>query len=219
LGSPITPEYNAPRWGSGGGAASKQAFNTDFTEKKVKPRIYTEKGCATWQHPACVVEVLFILCVNPWLNLLLGEICVKRLLAFSLPGSQRASTIPSTQCVLGSMQLLWLRLRLAEPRGQPDGAPMIAQGFDAHSSIRTPAAAGMPEVEAEADFNMIEAASCSRYQFLPRDLHLYAARIAAAEFKAELFKWLTVTVCAAGILFNAIVIFGTLVRVGVSLHH
>jgi hypothetical protein len=26
-------------------------------------------------------------------------------------------------------------------------------------------------------------------------------------------------VCAAGILFNAIVIFGTLVRVGVSLHH
>lgn len=61
---------------------SKQAFNTDFTEKKIKPRIYTEerpRNMGTIVH--AFSEYFNILCANPWLNLLLGEISVKRLLA------------------------------------------------------------------------------------------------------------------------------------------
>ena len=55
-------------------------FNTDFTEKKIQPQIYTEKGRVT-RVTSCVCSWidLDILCINLWLNLLLGEICVRML--------------------------------------------------------------------------------------------------------------------------------------------
>lgn len=96
---------------------------------------------------------------------------------------------------------------------------MTALGFDAHSRIKAPIASGMPEVKADADFKKFDAASCNRYQFLPRDLHLYAARIAAAESKTTLFKWLAAAVCVAGIVCNAIVVFSTVLHIGNSLQH
>jgi hypothetical protein len=61
---------------------SKQAFNTDFAEKKIKPQIYTEeRPCNMGTIVHAFSEYFNILCANPWLNLLLGEISVKRLLA------------------------------------------------------------------------------------------------------------------------------------------
>ena len=66
---------------------------------------------------------------------------------------------------------------------------------------------------------MIAAASGNCYQSLPRDLHLYAARIATAECNATLFKWLTAAVCGGGIVFNAIVICCTVLHPENSLHH
>ena len=53
LSNLVTPEYKRAALGSPG---DKQAFNTDCTEKKVKPRIYTEKGCV--EHPAHVVGMI-----------------------------------------------------------------------------------------------------------------------------------------------------------------
>lgn len=96
---------------------------------------------------------------------------------------------------------------------------MTAARFDANSCLRTLTAAGMPAAQAEAVFKIFTATSCDHNKSRPRNSDSLAARIAAAEFKAELFKWLAVAVCAASTLCNAIVVFGTLVHIGLSLHH
>jgi hypothetical protein len=96
---------------------------------------------------------------------------------------------------------------------------MIAHGFDAHSRIKTLTAAGVAETRAGAVFNMVAAPPGDGNGPQPRDSDLHAARIAAAEFKAQLFKWSAAAVCAGGAIFNAIVVFSTVVRLGNSLHH
>ena len=69
----------AEDWGT---AQQSKQSNTDFTEKKIQPQIYSEKGGVT-RVTSCVCSWidLDILCINLWLNLLLGEICVRILLA------------------------------------------------------------------------------------------------------------------------------------------
>jgi hypothetical protein len=66
--------------------SSKRAFNTDFTEKKIKPRIYTEElPLNTDNILRALSEYSNVFRVNPWLNLLLGEICVKMLALLHCP--------------------------------------------------------------------------------------------------------------------------------------
>ena len=95
---------------------------------------------------------------------------------------------------------------------------MTAARLDANSCLKTLTAAGMPEAQAEAVFKIFTAI-CDHNKSRPRNSDSLAARIAVAEIKAELMKWLADAVCAASTLCNAIVVFGTLVHIGVSLHH
>ena len=65
--------------------ASKHS-NTDFTEKKIKPQIYTKKIEIDPRTYAgyCPIHAAFLR-LNLWLNLLLGEICVEMLALLHRP--------------------------------------------------------------------------------------------------------------------------------------